>query len=124
MIDEIAGEQHNQEQEVTDEEVSSIGDTNILRNNIREAHEILDELRAFSSSNTGLLLNNELNDEYQRLFKNATTTEDANVAKANLDQMKGIGFAMGVMGRVIANMEDDINHLVTELEYQEAGDAQ
>lgn len=112
----------NQEQEAINEEICSVDNgIETIKKSLMDAHDILKELKEFKDTGVGSLIIDELNSEYQRLFKAATTTEDANIAKANLDQMKGVGFAMAIVGNLVRNLEDDIENLRSELEYQEAG---
>jgi len=104
------------------ENEKSINTTSDLKKNIMDLNIVLDSLKRFKSSDVGLLLNKDLEDEYQREFKDATTLKDANEVKAHIDRMKGIGFAMGVIGNLIIRVEDDLKNMRENLKYAEAGE--
>lgn len=110
----------NQIEEVESEESVLLSGTDAIKKSLQSGHILLDELKAFSNTDIGMLFNDELNSEYQRVFREATTTDDANKAKASLDRMKGLGFAMGIIGNLIKNLEDDLENLRENLEYQQA----
>jgi len=112
----------NQENELFRTDDEALMGKEELKKKILEGYQLLDELKGFKDSNIGLLFYEELNNEYQRVFGIAVNTDDANIAKASLDRMKGIAFTMNIIENLIKNLDDDIEHFKEELEYIKAGE--
>lgn len=92
-----------------------------LRQKLKETNQLLDDIEHFKNSGVAKLYMDGLNAEYQKFFKNATETDDANIAKANLDKMKGVGYAMGLISKTINGIEDDVEAIELEIQHLEAG---
>ena len=114
----IANEQ-TKEEVITPEEV--IEDENISieiekrRKNLRDTENILAEAKQFKSSDTYLLMQDDLNSMYQSAFSIAYSTEDAYKAKYALEEMKGIGKAMKVLDNLIIRLKDDADLIGNEI---------
>ena len=122
MSENIQNETNPEQEELEHEENSVLDGVETIKKSLIEGNQLLDELRAFKGSNVGLLFDNELNEEYQRLFNETLATEDSIVMKARIDRMKGLGFAMKIVDYLIVGLEDDLDNLRENLEYQEAGE--
>lgn len=113
----------NPEQEETDEESGYLDDSKyVIQNEIVKGYALLDELRGFNKSGVGVLVNNELEDEYQRIFAEVLKSTDPIDTHTKVQQMKSIGFAMGIIKNQTILLEDDLKNLKKELDYQEAGE--
>ena len=86
-----------------------------IRQKAYRSNSIVQELRAISQTDGYALMQEELNKEYQRLFKGAMGEEDAIKSKTMLERMKSIGFAMNVLPTLIASYEDEAVTLESEL---------
>ena len=115
----IANEQ-TKEEVITPEEV--IEDENISieiekrRKNLRDTENILAEAKQFKSSDTYLLMQDDLNSMYQSCFNIALTSEKSNEERINaLERMKGIGLSMKALDNLNIRLEDDANNIGNEI---------
>lgn len=85
-------------------------------NYLNSLTEILDKIDKFKKGDVYEIYTEELNKEYQRVFKEATQLQDAHDAKAKLDVMKGLAFALGVLTNLGSKMEEEIQVVEAEIE--------
>jgi hypothetical protein len=105
-----------------DSRIGGVSRKQELREQIAKTSELLNSLIEFNETKVGKAINEELTSEYQREFIEATTTKDAHEAKAHLDRMKGIGYAMGVVNSLIVRIDDDLENAKNEMMLEEAGE--
>jgi hypothetical protein len=86
-----------------------------LQKKLSHFNQLIEEVERFKTSNVYSLLKSEFEKEYQRYFREATSTDEAHIAKASLDKMKGVGFSMGALDRIGTGLADEADALMEDI---------